>query len=446
MIAAAWDMVVRAWLVVAAWYGLRRPARLRWLASIGHPRRFLRGAIAPAGRHFALAIAFLPRAQRDEAIITFLACKALDAFEDLSVDRAAACGGVTAAADYLAGRSAQPPRGDRLIAVRDSDRLEALLAARLPLLRVALEMLPDAAAMRCRALIDRIAAGMVRGSVDRRSYADDVLGEAVWFAAEVAAPSQSAPRAACRAAGRALQLANDIRDAETARAREIALYQALPELPIVPRLLRWLPAAAGAGVRAAATLVGVTTCAFYLRQLARTAPPIPSRLRYPIRAALAAAWSRRAYLATVDAIEQVFRTALAAVSGIDAVDVAPTALTLRAHDDAAGEGGARTPQAMPEPVAAAAPLISLAMQLVHAVPAARLEAGPAHEGDGQRTDPGKAIVLADYLLFAAVERLTELGPGSVGLVAALLERLAEPADAAALAESSALAEFAREAR
>jgi hypothetical protein len=53
-------------------------------------------------------------------------------------------------------------------------------------------------------------------------------------------------------------------------------------------------------------------------------------------------------------------------------------------------------------------------------------------------------VLADYLLFAAVERLTELGPGSVGRVAALLERLAEPGDAAGLAASTALAEFARE--
>jgi len=49
MIAAMWDVVVRAWLVVAAWYGLRRPARLRWLASIGHPRRFMRGAIVPGG-------------------------------------------------------------------------------------------------------------------------------------------------------------------------------------------------------------------------------------------------------------------------------------------------------------------------------------------------------------------------------------------------------------
>jgi len=440
--AAVWDVVVRAWFVVTAWYGLRRPARLRWLASIGHPRRFARGAIVPAGRHFALAIAFLPRAQRDEAIVTFLACKALDAFEDLSADRAAAREGLTAAADYLAGRSARPPRGDRLVATRDSDRLEALLAARLPLLRVALEALPTDAATRCRALIDRIAAGMVRGRADRRSYADDVLGEAVRFAAEVAAPSSPAPRAACRAAGRALQLANDIRDAETARAREVALYQALPELPIVPHLLRWLPAAVGAGVRAAATLVVVTTCAFYLRQLEGTARgAVPRCLRHPIRAALAAVWSRRVYFTTVDEIESVFRAALAAVAGVDVLDATPP-FSLPPLEDVANQELAQ--RAVPEPIAAATPLIALAMQLVNTVPVARLDDASASGERGESADPGKAIVLADYLLFAAVERLTELGPGSVGLVAALLERLAEPADAAALAQSTALAEFTRE--
>lgn len=419
VLAALWDVVVRAWLVAVAWYGLRRPARLRWLASIGHPRRFVRAAIVPAGRHFALAIAFLPRARRDEASVSFLACKALDAFEDLSADRAAARDGITAAADYLAGRTARPPRGDQLAATRDSDRLEALLAARLPLLRVALEALPGDAAIRCRALIDRIATGMLRARPDRRRYADDVLGEAVAFAAEVAAPAVPVPRAACRAAGRALQLANDLRDAPTARAREIALYQALPELPIVPHLLRWLPAGVGPGTRAAATLVVVTTCAFYLREVAR---PVPARLRHPIRAALSGACSPRAYLATVAAVEDVLRDALAAVAGVAALD--------------AGPGPAALPAAASDPIASAETLIALAMQLVHEVPADRLDAAIAA--------PGRAIVLADYLLFAAVERLTELGPGSVGQVAALLERLAAPADRAALARSTALAEFARD--
>jgi len=418
-VAAAWDLVARAWLVLVAWYGLRRPARLRYLGSTGHPLRLIRGAIVPAGRHFALALAFLPRQRRLEASLVFLICKALDAFEDLSVDRAAARAGVTAAADYLTGRSARPPRGDGLRATRESDRLEALLAARLPLFRVALEAMPAPAAQRSRALIDRIADGMVRQSPDRRRYADDVLGAAVAYAAEVAAPGEPPPAIACRAAGRALQLANDMRDAATERDRAIALYQALPELPLVPRLLRWLAAGAGRGTRAAATLVVVTTCAFYLRHIDH---PVPPRLRHPIRAALAAAWSRRAYLATVAALEHVLRDALAQAAGLGS--------TPRGLDP-------ELPDGTSDPVASAATLVALAMDLVHAVPTGRLDAATPEP-------PGKAIAIADYLLFAAVDRLTDTGPATITRVAELLEQLAAPADTAALARSTALTELAAE--
>jgi hypothetical protein len=89
------------------------------------------------------------------------------------------------------------------------------------------------------------------------------------------------------------------------------LYQALRELPTVPRLLQWLPASVDAGARAAATLLAVATYRFYLRQIAAA---VPRRLRHPLWAALAAACSRRAYLATVDAIEDGFRDALAALA------------------------------------------------------------------------------------------------------------------------------------
>lgn len=416
----AWDAIVRAWLVIAAWLGLRRPTPFQRLASIGHPRRFLRAAIIPAGRHFALAIAFLPRARRDEATIAFLACKALDAFEDLSPDPATARRDLAAAVDYLVGASDRPPRASALQATRESDRLEALLAGRLPLLRAALEALPADAMQRCRAILERVGDGMLRPRDDRRRYADHVLGEAVLYAARVVAPAHPPPLAACQAAGRALQLANDLRDAETARARDVLLYQALPELPIVPRLLRWLPASAGPGTRAAATLVVVTTCAFYLRQIAADAPPA---LRRPLRAALAAACSPRAYLATVAAIEDVLREALGALGTPLDGPAIPPALPARTSDT----------------VSSAATLVSLAMELVHAVPDARVDAETPEQ-------PGRAIVLADYLLFSAVEQLTRLGPASLPQVATLLERLAAPVDRAELARSTALAAFAEEVR
>ena len=450
---ACWDLVVRLRLVIGAWLGLRRPAALRRLASIGHPARFVAAAIVPAGRHFALAIAFLPRARRAEATVTFLACKALDAFEDLSCDAEEARAGLRAAVAYLCGESSRPPRADRLAgaeraapsgAVRESDRVEALLAARLPLLRAQLEALPPDAAQRARAIIARVGDGMMRDHADRRGYADHVLGEAVVYAAGVCAPGQPAPVTACLAAGRALQLANDVRDADTSCVREVLLYQAVPELAIVPRLLRWLPSSAGRGIRAAATLLVTTTCAFYLQWLQRPAQPaqpaqparppsidplqapgravaVPACVRHPLRAALAAARSRRAYAATITAIEAVLRDALGALG-------APLA------------GPAYRPALPPDTcdaVASASALVALAMELVHAIPDARLD---ARTGEA----PGRALLLADHLLFNAVDRLSGLGPQSVAHIAALLERLAAHGDATELAGSTALARFAEE--
>ncbi len=153
---------------------------------------------------------------------------------------------------------------------------------------------------------------------DTRRYADAVLGEAVRYGVEVCSctPGEPLPLVACRAAGRALQIANDMRDAEidhdprdAPRVRAALLYRSLPELPQVPRLLRWLPAGAGRGTRAAATLLAVTTCAFFLRQIG-IEPRRP--FRWPILAALTAALSPEAYEATVGDVEAVLRTCSAA--------------------------------------------------------------------------------------------------------------------------------------
>jgi hypothetical protein len=315
-------------------------------------------------------------------------------------------------------------------------------------LRAALEALPADAMRRCRAIIAQIGDGMVRGAGDRRCYADEVLGEAVIYAARVVAPAHEPPLTACKAAGRALQLANDVRDAASDRARDLLLYQALAELPIVPRLLRWLPRSVGPGTRAAATLVVVTTCAFYLRQVmaqvttqvTATTVEVPRALRRPLRAALAAACSPRAYLATVAAIEDVLRDALGALGAPLGAHALRPAL----------------PAETPDSVDSAATLIALAMELIHAVPERKLDAAidarcdrrdaaaADARRDGAPDQPGRAIVLADYLLFQAVERLTSLGPGSTAQVAALLAQLAVPADRAALARSTALAAFAEE--
>ncbi len=306
-----WDAAVRAWLVLATWHGLRRAVRLDRLARIDRPMRFVRAAIVPAGRQVALAIAFLSRRRRSEAAISFLACKALSGFDDRSGSPTAARDGITAAVAYLTGETHEPPRPAAPRSSRPSHRLDALLAARLPLLRAALKALPGDAGRRCCAIIERIGDGLIQAHADRRCGVDHVFGEAVIAAARLTVPAVLPPVFACEAAGRALQLAKELRDASSKDAREMLLYQALRELPTVPRLLRWLPASVEAGTRAAATLLAATTYTFYLREIAA---PLPQRLRHPLRAAIAAALSRRAYLTTVAAIEDGFHDALAALA------------------------------------------------------------------------------------------------------------------------------------
>jgi hypothetical protein len=328
---AATDAVVRAWLVVAAWIGLGR-ARLARLARIRHPGPFVRAAILPAGRLVALAIAFLPRKRRGEARVAFLSCKALVGFDDPDV--AVASERITAAVAYLTGEVHSPPHAAAARSAHASHRFEAMLAARLPTLRAAIKALPGDALRRCCAVIERIGDGMIHARADRRCGVDHVFGEAVFAAARFAVPAVRAPAFACNAAGRAIQLASALRDAETAATRDMLLYQAMQELPTVPRLLQWLPAGVEAGTRAAASLLAATLYRFYLQQIGAA---VPRRLRHPLRAALAAAWSRRAYLATVCAIGDAVHHALDAHAV--RLDGSPAASAALSPDAVVSSGG-----------------------------------------------------------------------------------------------------------
>lgn len=347
---AAWDAVVRIWLVTRAWLGRAAPPSR--LAQITGPRRFVRAAVVAVGRPVALAIAFLPRTCRDEAAIAVLACRALCALDRRSADPAVARDRIARAIGYLAGESEHPPDAGALRAMRTGiwpadptvDLIDALLADRLAMLRAALELLPGAARRRCRDLIERVGDGLMRVRRDRRGHADHVLGEAVVYAARLAAPGQRPPVAACRAAGRALQFGRDRDLAVTAHERDLLLDRALPALAFVPRLLRWVPAAAGAGTRAAAALAILT--AFPLSPDALTVA-MPRRLRHPLRAALAAAGSPRAMLGVADAIDAALHEARRALfERLDGPVVAPV-----------------PPAVPPDAVVSDAALISLAMEL-----------------------------------------------------------------------------------
>jgi hypothetical protein len=324
--AAVWDTVARLWLVTAAWLGLGRSGSRR-LAQITDPRRFVAAAITPASRTLALAIAFLPRSRRSEAAIAVLAARALRALHRLA-DPATARDQVSAAIGYLADEAATRDAPEFQIRLapcdaepaRERDRLDAVLAAQIPMLRAALEALPNDARWRCRDAIDRIGEGALTARSDRPGVGR-VYVEAVVYAARLAAPQARAPLAACKAAGRGLRFARYL-DGSGAD-RDVVLDRALPALAFVPRLWRWLPVTADAGVRAAVTYATLTALPLSARAFGVA---LPWRLRHPLRAALAAAWSRGRFLATADALDALLhatRRALAERIDGPAVATAP---------------------------------------------------------------------------------------------------------------------------
>jgi hypothetical protein len=325
--AVAWDTLVRLWLVAAAWLGLGRIGP-RQLAQITDPQRFVAAAIIPASRTLALALAFLPRSRRNEAAIAVLAAQALHALHRLA-DPATARDQVSAAISYLADEAASrdAPEFQVRLAPCDAepaperDRLDAVLAAQLPVLRAALEALPNDARWRCRDAIDRIGEGMLRPHSDRLGLGRAYV-EAVVYATRLAAPQARAPLAACKAAGRGLRFARYL-DGSGAD-RDVVLDRALPALAFVPRLWRWLPVTTAAGVRAAVTFATLTALPLSARAFGVA---LSRRLRHPLRAALAAAWSRRSFLATADALDAMLHaTRRALVGRVDGLAVAPDAV------------------------------------------------------------------------------------------------------------------------
>jgi hypothetical protein len=102
-------------------------------------------AIVPAARNLGIAAGFLPARLRSEATAALLACRVLNAYEDLSA-RPLAAGAVVTAVDYLNGDTDTPPPPLPAIAVCDSEAVDLVLAERIRDVRELLSELPFEAA------------------------------------------------------------------------------------------------------------------------------------------------------------------------------------------------------------------------------------------------------------------------------------------------------------
>src|SRR6476646_4445062 len=119
---------------------LRRAPDLAALRAAQSPDELARLALIPAARNLGIALGFLPAELCTEATAALLACRVLDAYEDLT-ERPLASAAVLSAVRYLNGQTETPPPPLHAVAARDSEAVDLLLTERIRDVRALLSAL-----------------------------------------------------------------------------------------------------------------------------------------------------------------------------------------------------------------------------------------------------------------------------------------------------------------
>ncbi|MBF6340923.1 hypothetical protein IU450_34290 [Nocardia abscessus] len=379
---------------------LRRAPDIAALRRAPSPELLARLALIPAARNLGIAVGFLPADQRAEATAALLACRVLDAYEDL-MNRPSASDAVLAAVAYLNGATDTPPPPLDAVAVRDSEAVDLVLAERVHDVRALLSALPPDGRERVGRMLLDVGGVMARNldePLPRSAYGEGVLGRVILYACSLVAEKACAEcdlgeLAGC--VGVTAQLANDLRDGELAlhgvadreELTRVVMLQLLgPALGSFTLLARLGPRTPGLSARAAMAYMAITTTAFLCTAVGA---PAPYRRRLRLAAAARAAGSP-AYWTTMQ--QRVLHSVDQAVHRV--LDASP--------DLAAGAGpapemlGSVDYRSMPP---AMRPLIvDSAFTLVRALPEEPLTG----ELPGSEI---RRMMIADHLAFGALERV-----------------------------------------
>lgn len=255
-----------------------------------------------------------------ESRSAFLACRALDAFEDMAGSALTARVGIEETAAFLLGNSDKPPVLQASIPECLSDRLEMEVVGRLPDVRDAIANLDRRAKRRVHRLIAAVAAAMtaaLRGGVRSRvqTYGALVLGRVCEFAFRALdLDSDGCPD--FRSMGILLQAANDLRDMrrkagdQSARAthdpvdNELQLNLTVVEMaPQCVTSLSQIRFRRFSRARGAIALFLISTACFFVKRSRMRTPPL---FRYPRLVAYFAVISQRCYERALLETERVF--------------------------------------------------------------------------------------------------------------------------------------------
>jgi hypothetical protein len=384
---------------------LRRAPDLAALRAAQSPDQLARVTLVPAARNLGIAVGFLPVGLRAEATAALLACRVLDAYEDLSDDPLASSS-VLAAAGYLSGVTDVPPPLLDVAAVRDSEAVDLVLAERIHDVRALLLALPRERQERVSQMLLDVGGVMARNldsPLPRAAYGEHVLGRVARYACSLVAENacteadlgDSSELAGC--IGVIAQLANDLRDGELAlygaRDREeltraVMLRLLAPALGGFALLAQLGPRTPSRGARAAIAYMTITTTAFLC---AAVGAPAPYRRRLRLGAAVLAAYSPVRWTAMLKrvrcSVDGAIHRLLDPLPDLGARS-GPAAKLL-------GVGEPRSTSHSVEPL-----IVDSAFALVRALPEEPLT--------GELADPEvRRMMIADHLAFAALERLQQ---------------------------------------
>lgn len=400
-------------------YGLRHLRRAPDLAALRAattPAELAALALIPAGRNLGISVSFLPAHLRDEATAALLACRVLDAFEDLS-ERAIASGAVLAAADYLTGATDTPPPALPAVAVaaRDSEAVDRLLADRITDIRALVSVLSADGRKRVGEVVTDVAGVMARNidtPLSRVAYSEGVLGRVTHYACALVADnvlSEADLRELTGCVAVIAQSANDLRDnefeiygvADREELKRIVMLQLLaPALGGFALLARLGPGTPSRGARAAMAYMTITTSAFLCSVVDTPAP-----YRRKVGAALLAASSNRYWNRM---LERVRGTADLAIHRM--LDASP--------DFADGASGATRVLGAGDPLSMPTSLVPLIVDTTFAL----VETLPEEPLTGELPDAEiRTMMIADHLAFGAMERVPPHEPEALQALATGLQ-------------------------
>lgn len=395
---------------------LRRRPDLTALRAARTPAELAHLAIIPAGRNLGISVAFLPAHLRDEATAALLACRVLDAYEDLS-ERASAATAVLAAAEFLNGtRQAPPPALPTVTAdPRDSEAVDRLLAERVDDIRALIAVLPAAGRARIAAVLTDVARVMARNietPISRVSYSEGVLGRVTHYACSLIAEDVLAEEDLRELTGCIAviaQSANDLRDGELAiygaadrdeLERMVMLRLLAPALGGFALLARIGPGTRSRGARAAMAYMTITTGAFLC-----AAVDAPSPYRRKVSAALLAATSAKRWDRMLDHVRLSADTAIHRM--LDTSTQVPTGTAPTTEVLRSGDPRTMSPSLVPL-------IVDTTFALVDTLPEGPLT-GELPEAEI------RTMMIADHLAFGAMERVPPHEPAALQALATRLQ-------------------------